>query len=597
MSESASYDDRALKYANSTDGNRLERSIERKRTYTSSFNPKDLEELTTFCSANKLFEHVIIVGAPPDGDSLDPRILFLAPAYPLLFQEEEFNQTIQFCFPNGLHPHGREYSRSTMFLTQFAFRLSGQNDIYGVCCHLVINPRRVPFFASEKTLGYPFCFCILTRFPVLSVHFQYLTYLSLLFNRVVNPSERPAALSTYSSASKSGELVDASNSKSNTASQNNETSNSSPHQLVYSGSGMEVVEAAGESLSYLTVEKNTARWPDTRFPDLFTSELLFFGTFTADPNRDKKISLSENILLVVPHTAPDNVYIAMPSLDVLFSCLSVSDIVKLYTALLLEHHTIFKSKKLQKITMAVLAARSILAPFKVEATLLPIVPNNSSFLPLLESPVPYICGLVSTSAALSSITLPEQLCLVDLDKKTVIDQELHVNVPKHLELIEKLNRAIREDEEMITVPPKFLPGKTSHGKPIPNPDFATFFEQTSPYMRPAQYLKTRPPKYVFIPPLVERILHTFSSHFAPELESKIKACFVTDSTDLSHPITVFNKDLFLASVDPQQEEFYEAFINTTMFQQYCEGKTDEMQNVKAMMSDSYVTNLDLMSSC
>ena len=527
MAESSSFDTKAIRVQGLPESSRIEKSIERKRTYTSSLNPKDLEDFDALIP-EKLFEHIMIVGAAPDGESTDPRLLFLAPAYPLLFKEEEFDHAIQFCFPAGLKPHGREYSRQNMLITQFTFRISGINDVYGVCCQIVINPRRVPFFVSERTLNLPFCFCILTRNPVLSVHFQYLTYLAMLFNRVVNPAERPKAVVA--------------------------------------------VEAAGPSISYLTVEKNTARWPNTRFVELFSNELLFLGTVKADPNRDRKFQLSEKMKLVIPHLVSENENLANPCLDVLFSNLSVPDIVRLYAALLLEHHTIFKSKKLHKVTNAVLAARAILSPFRVESTLLPIIPNNSSFLPLLESPVPYICGLVA-SAPIANVTLPEQLCIVDLDKKTVTDAELKVDVPRHKELIDKLNKVITDYEDVIT-----YPSKTASKQ-----KYNQFFEAVSPFMRPIPFLKTKPQKYVFFPAVVEAILGIFSNHFSHELEN-LKACFVTDSTDLSHPITVFNKDLFLASVTPDQENFYEMFINTTMFQQYCEGKTDEMQTKKAQMS-------------
>lgn len=571
--------------ARSTDGVGLEKKIQRKRIFTSSFNPRNLQTN----SYNQLYEHILVVGPPPifnkttnnqstqdestetysddgesttkdeetktkDEESVEPKILFIAPACPLLLHEDEFEHVLHFCFPNGIKPHGLKYTRSSMFISQFAFRLSGStDDTYGFCCHFAANPRRIPFFASEQTLQYPFCFCILTRCPILSVHFQYLTYLVLLYNRVVNPD--------YSSRPPKEEL--------------------------------KPTEAEGDSISYLTIEQNTGRWPDTRFPDVFARELLYFGSMKSLQNRDKTIMLTEpnthaNLTLTIPHIQPDYINIATPTLDVLFSCLSVDDIVKLYTALLLEHHTIFRSKQLHKLTMAVLAARTILTPFKVEATLLPIIPNDETFLPILESPVPYICGLVSTSA-IGSLTLPDVVCIVDLDKQKVTDSVLSQTgliVPHHKKLITNLNHLLQENASTIMTPPKKIERK---GKTVSNPKYDEFFDEISSFMRPPIYLLTHPTKYVFNPPLVENILKLFSGHLVPELELKIKSCFVTDSTDISHPITVFNKDLFLASIEPSQQEFFDSFINTTLFQQYCEGKTDEMQVVKAMMSDNFAS--------
>lgn len=588
MSESFSYDDHPKRYKSSVDGNRLEQKIELKRVFTSSYNPKDFETISN-AGISRLYEHVLVVGAPPDesdsndskdhnedkadkqvqddnqfsddadNDQMDsssnsqdlptiqPRILFLAPAYPLLLREAEFDQVVQFCFPTGLQPHKMKYKRKKMLLTQFVFKLNGTEsaNIYGICCHFCANPRRIPFFATPKTLAYPFCFCILTRNPILSVHFQYLTYLVLLYNRVVNPDK--------ASRPSEGELV--------------------------------AVEASGPSLSYLQVENNTARWPNTRFPQLFANELLFFGTIKSIPNRDKRVPLTQknshaNLNLWVPHSQPENIYIAMSSLDVLFSHLKVKEIVKLYTAMLLEHSVIFHSKKLHDLTMAVLAAKAILTPFTVESTFLPIVPNNPENLSILGSPIPYILGLPSFSTAGSA------LCTVDLDAKTVTDQELHhISVPNHKSLISKLKDAIKEFEDTILTPPMTI---TKKGETYQNPKFYDFIDQISPFVRPSYYLRHHPSKYVFNPPLVEKILSIFAMHFAPKLEVRIKPFFVTDSTDLARPITVFNKDLFLESVDESEKAFYSLFIGTSTFEQYCGRKTDEMQVVKALMSDNHI---------
>jgi hypothetical protein len=59
------------------------------------------------------------------------------------------------------------------------------------------------------------------------------------------------------------------------------------------------------------------------------------------------------------------------------------------------------------------------------------------------------------------------------------------------------------------------------------------------------------------------------------LETHTSQFFVTDRTDEQHPVTVFNKELFFASLSPQMSPFYFAFSQTTMFQEFIDKKMDE----------------------
>jgi hypothetical protein len=84
-----------------------------------------------------------------------------------------------------------------------------------------------------------------------------------------------------------------------------------------------------------------------------------------------------------------------------------------------------------------------------------------------------------------------------------------------------------------------------------------------------------PRKYIFKPPLIAEIVDLFRKHFAPKLEEMLEPCFITDTTDIEHPVTVFNRDLFLASVPAADVSFYEAFLGTTAFQEFSEGRMEE----------------------
>lgn len=516
---------------------KIERSLKHKRNYSNCSLQKQCDK-----SKRKLFEQFLIIGVPPD-ESPKPKILYLYPASPLLFQEDEFNQTIPFCFPNGMKELKQEFSKKTMLLSQFVFRLNGGRDtIYGVCTHLMINPRRIPFFASESTKNYPYCFCILTTNPILSVHFQYLTYLTLLTARAVDNVKRPAIEPT-------------------------------------------ICKAKGEVPIFqeLEIQDNCGRWKGTRFSQIFLDELSYYRSLRQYVDRDKKYILADNgMSMVFPRVMSDSYSLAMPTLDVLFSNFSLYDIVRLYSALLLEHHTIFISTDLHRLTLSVLAARSLISPFRISASILPVVPNDENFLALLEAPVPYIIGLPSKSC-LKGITLPGNVCILNLDQGSFIDNELTSIVPKADDLIRKLQNAINEFQDLIVIPPKRI---NQNFKQVNNPKYREFINAVHPYMRPPKYLQSISTKYAFIPPLVENILNIFSKHLAPDLENLIKPCFITDSTDINHPVTVFNSDLFLDSIKPKELPFYKQLINTSIFQLFCDGKTDEMDVIKSLISKS-----------
>ena len=403
----------------SVDDPRLEQSIERKRRYTSSMSFQvDKED-----EKPQLFEHFMIVGVPPNIDpnvqEPEPKILFIYPSSPLFFSEDDFNQTVDFCFPNGIQPHGLEYKRKNIFLSEFAFRLDSKT-IYGICVHFIANPNRTPFFATEESLKYPFCFCILTRVPLLSVHFQYLTYMVLLYCRVLNPnSERELTIRENDS---------------------------------------------DETLSYLIKENGTARWPKTRYPDILHNELAYFRSMERATNRDNKYQLSEDMWLIIPPINTSLRSIAMTTLDVLFSCLDIPSITRLFEALLLEHHIIFKSSDLHSLTLSVLAARTLLNPFKIGASLLPIVPNIPKYLQFIEAPFPYIYGVLSTSAS-PFLSLPQNVCVVDLDNGTVDDPMITEPLPRSSQLNDSIKKVINEHLPLITAPEPFVKEK---GKKVSN---------------------------------------------------------------------------------------------------------------------------------
>ncbi len=77
--------------------------------------------------------------------------------------------------------------------------------------------------------------------------------------------------------------------------------------------------------------------------------------------------------------------------SLLFSMLKPHDVYEIVCNVLLEHSVIFVSKNLNLLTSAILGTCAMLAPFKWEHIIIPIVPNMC--LEILEAPVPFLVGI------------------------------------------------------------------------------------------------------------------------------------------------------------------------------------------------------------
>jgi hypothetical protein len=168
--------------------------------------------------------------------------------------------------------------------------------------------------------------------------------------------------------------------------------------------------------------------------------------------------------------------------------------------------------------------------------------------------------------------LPAYLAVVDLDHDDVQDPDNSPLLPGGDRLVEKLQAILELHRGEIELPPRSL------GKGRPNPEFAQFLKaHRHPLSGPMSYL-SHGTEYIFSRDIVEQIVCTFRMQFEPQLEALMRPCFITDTTEPGLPVTVFNKDVFRASVNPEHMEFYSAFMMTTMFQQYLDGLMDA--NVK-----------------
>jgi hypothetical protein len=74
---------------------------------------------------------------------------------------------------------------------------------------------------------------------------------------------------------------------------------------------------------------------------------------------------------------------------------------------------------------------------------------------------------------------------------------------------------------------------------------------------------------------VDEIAAMFAALLAPDIAARALLFFVTDRTEPRRPITIFNAELFLASLEGKDAQFFRAFAQTMMFHEFIDRQIDE----------------------
>ena len=148
------------------------------------------------------------------------------------------------------------------------------------------------------------------------------------------------------------------------------------------------------------------------------------------------------------------------NINILFSVLDVSKIIKLWINVLRERQILIYGNKPFLLYAIVDAITKIIFPFKWPHTIIPCLPNNKLY--LLENPCPYIYGVLSTYISINELTTKySDRCIVDLETGHIIaksvgrlprDEEISVKkliqFVKNPELFEE-NELFKSEKEMI----------------------------------------------------------------------------------------------------------------------------------------------------
>lgn len=510
-----------------------ERIIRRRQSLSLFSKIQDFDE--NIVGDHKLFDQLLIIGARPHEEFLEgaaAEILVVYPSTPQLLGPLEYACIPSFCFPQGFSPTDPEQVKRESVTSQFVFEISGGNGntkYLGVCTIFSLLEARDMFFFNKFSKKYPTAICLLSSNPILSAQFTYGTFLARWLSGKVRG---------------------------------------------YRKREIEVppITDENEPLPGMVSAKGCLRLGSFLVPNVFLTEMAYVSNIKLNPDRETDLPLVEGKKIRIPSLKRATKSVIYAGMDALFTALTIENVIKCVSLMLLEKQLVFLGSDEFMLSMSVLCLRELLMPFKYQGTLLPIMPNTAQFFNILESPVPFVCGIVKGSVQRS---FPDHLAIVDLDVGQITDPDNVPLIPKAKKIKKQITKLFQKRSKDITVPP----AKSKIADKASSPAYFDFVvAHLHPLVSAHTYIIS-PKKYIFPVEVVDQIVGTFRELIAPKIEKLIAPCFVSDTTDIENPVTIFNKELFLDSMGKKARPFFSEFVNTTMFQEFCDGKTDEKEKV------------------
>jgi hypothetical protein len=444
-----------------------------------------------------------------------PSLLFVYPAHRFPYSSELFKRILLFCYPNGVGVPG--HLAGERIINQFVFGINDATSlIFGICSHVSLRNSEQSFLGAHSQNGI-YCFCSMTTLPLLGTHFKYHELLlDYLLHRI---SEAPA----FPPGTEPERLCEA----------------------------IEIDFSAFEPPLLLHPEDAAFVAYDTaRLTIEFRRAIEFYFRLSVD-DVEGRFPLPGNRHIEVPKREDAVRELARYGFDILFSHLSLDNVVRVFRSVLLEQKILFVGSDISVVTLCTLAALPLALPMTYRAALLPFLPDQDDFLAFLDSPVPFCFGVLS-SDRLQRYCLSPDITVVCLDEHRVVYPE---DIP-HLPKAGELRASLKELLKTMTID---LPRR---------PDQVAEFWA----LRECSHVKKRLRlKYLFAPPEATRLLDVFTK-FVQEFvkEEKICGSRVRDTTDQANPRVGFVKEVYMIGISPTDTDFFDHFVQTQAFVAYFE---------------------------
>ncbi|EAX93281.1 hypothetical protein TVAG_082540 [Trichomonas vaginalis G3] len=465
---------------------------------------------------NRLGKFLFILG-PHEVVPDEIALLFVYPVNKFPYTPETIYRIKHFCYPNGMNC---TVSKKESLQNQFVFTLNEDGKLFfGVCTHFYPSG---PQFLSNSESGQPFCICTITQNPQLNQNFQFqLMIISLISNPQLEINTKfDVKLLQYEQKLDPGILEN--------------LHKFNPPLTVLSGNP--IVSSINPSF----------------IPPKIIDTLSLYLQISNQQNCALKLTNTNSVFITATESAAKQ--IASTIFDVLFSILSVKNVLKFLSAILTEQRIIVYGSDFYNISSVVLSAIPMISPLEYKGAFLPLVPNRAEFLDYLGTPIPYIFGVLKFDGfltALNSFVDPSEVCMIDVDNDKLQFPESVPILPKFSELKNLLQNQLNQIGSCKR--------NSQNMNEIAGSGVALSFKWN------------RKNKYIFTPGNALKIQQIFTKYLnemvGPE---RLSGCRVRDTTDPDNPKVGFVNDAYMIGINECDLDFVEAFIGTQFFQAYCE---------------------------
>lgn len=573
---------------------------------------------------------------------------------PILLPYVDYNTVIRLSFPTGGDGKYLKNNGIEPLQDEFCFTLGiGEDEIiYGTCVHVSLIKSPTPFFAKSFNKESLYAFVMLSHAPILAAHFSFLSFLALNvlhhFEFADLPDVFPELFQTDHLMSQFDEDIDEKHpdiALRSTRSNNTQAARYPSHIAISRKSAttisipsdfpftsikntefQQVTENPNEryrraSTNFILSELITNKANQQPVKTVNNDDFIFHIPAVSDPTisspNEPNIHMQSIRSIVIDGIFAHNIMIkkipeefqrilryyytltiSSPpfligknscmffppaksiidhdcllwlSLDTLFSLLEPDTIINLISLLILDAQVLIIGSSLQEVTMTVIALQQLIKPFDFSGLVIPILSNSPEFLSLLESPTPFLIGVPPTPD-LDSFEFLDTAIFVNLDKK-VTSMTIEVSYPNFKNVVKKLTKILRKEKIC----------KASH--PFAFPDIFK------------DYLNHR---YSFSPETCNSILACIQEPLKILHSDEIFGYFVTEmntkANESTGRVTIFNTELFLASVQKQDRQYFRQLLESQTFQMFIENRIwDYLVLIKGQQANgmNMTTNISL----
>jgi len=274
-------------------------------------------------------------------------------------------------------------------------------------------------------------------------------------------------------------------------------------------------------------------------------------------------------------------YVALPY-QTLFDCLDVENILLLWNALIMEHKILLVSSQYSILTVCSEILVSLLFPMRWCHLYVPLLPRF--ICPMLDAPVPYLCGVVRENWLYAQQFVSHETIIVDLDRNTVATGEMTPDfVPPPIRKWTKLKAAVDVTAGHLFWKTRGMEEEYNnlmHGRRINlRRNLANLQKQGSPIWKEKLLCYDHAFNLAYTP-TSPNLLNDSSSADQQSQWDRVQEAFlrffVALMKDYRRFLTppdgnepgVFNKEDFIASQKPENQPFLAELCETQQFEDY-----------------------------